>query len=50
MTAIVGGTYEAVDLEIVGQGVKKVDVERFYDCAQYRPKVVGVLGLPMFLH
>jgi 6-phosphofructokinase 1 len=50
MTAIVGGTYEAVDLETVGQGVKKVDVERFYDRAQYRPKVVGIQGLPMFLH
>jgi 6-phosphofructokinase 1 len=50
MTAILGGTYDAVDLETVGQGVKKVDVERFYDRAQYRPKVVGVLGLPMFLH
>jgi 6-phosphofructokinase len=50
MTAIVGGTYNAVDLETVGQGVKKVDVERFYDRAQYRPKVVKVQGLPMFLH
>jgi 6-phosphofructokinase 1 len=50
LTAILGGTYNAVPLETVGQGVKKVDVERFYDCSQYRPKVVGVLGLPMFLH
>jgi 6-phosphofructokinase 1 len=50
MTAVLGGKYDAVDLETVGQGVKKVDVERFYDRDQYRPKVVGVLGLPMFLH
>jgi ATP-dependent phosphofructokinase / diphosphate-dependent phosphofructokinase len=50
LTAILNGRYEAVALETVGQGVKKVDVERFYDCAQYRPKVVGVMGLPMFLH
>lgn len=50
MTAIVGGTYNAVPLATVGQGVRKVDVDRFYDCAQYRPKVVEVQGLPMFLH
>jgi ATP-dependent phosphofructokinase / diphosphate-dependent phosphofructokinase len=50
MTALVGGRYEAVPIEILGQGVKKVDVERFYDRERYRPKVVGVTGLPMFLH
>jgi 6-phosphofructokinase 1 len=50
MTAILGGKYDTVALETVGREVKKVDVDRFYDRAQYRPKVVEVLGLPMFLH
>jgi ATP-dependent phosphofructokinase / diphosphate-dependent phosphofructokinase len=50
MTSILGGKYHAVPIEVLGEGVKKVDVERFYDREQYRPKVVGVTGLPMFLH
>jgi 6-phosphofructokinase len=49
-TAIVGGRYEAVPIDVLGEGAKKVDVERFYDRERYRPKVVGVAGLPMFLH
>jgi 6-phosphofructokinase 1 len=50
LTSILGGKYTAVPLETIGEGVKKVDVDRFYDVEQYRPKVVGVMGLPMFLH
>jgi ATP-dependent phosphofructokinase / diphosphate-dependent phosphofructokinase len=50
LTSILGGKYTAVSIEAMGDGVKKVDVDRFYDCAQYRPKVVDVLGLPMFMH
>jgi ATP-dependent phosphofructokinase / diphosphate-dependent phosphofructokinase len=50
LTSILGGKYTAVSIESMGDGVKKVDVDRFYDSVQYRPKVVDVLGLPMFLH
>jgi len=50
LTSILGGKYTAVSLETVGEGVKTVDVARFYDPEQYRPKVSKVLGLPMFLH
>jgi 6-phosphofructokinase len=50
LTAIVAGKYEAQPLEITGQGIKRVDVDRFYDRERYRPNVVGLIGLPMFLH
>ncbi len=50
MCALLGGRYAAVPLATLGEGVKRVDVERFYDVEQYRPKVASVLGLPMFLH
>jgi 6-phosphofructokinase 1 len=50
LTAVVGGRYAPVRLERVAEGTKQVDVERFYDRAAYRPKITGVMGLPMFLH
>jgi ATP-dependent phosphofructokinase / diphosphate-dependent phosphofructokinase len=49
LIAIQGGRYTTVPLEIVGEGKKGVHVDRFYDVEQYRPKIVGVMGLPMFL-
>ncbi|HEV7670307.1 MAG TPA: hypothetical protein VGS22_17450 [Thermoanaerobaculia bacterium] len=49
LTAVVGGRYAAVPLEEMGESAKRVDVERFYDRDAYRPKITGVLGLPMFL-
>jgi ATP-dependent phosphofructokinase / diphosphate-dependent phosphofructokinase len=50
LVAVLGGRYTAVPIETVGAGSKKVDVERFYDRERYRPNIVGVMGLPMFLH
>ena len=50
MVAIAGGRYATVPIGTIRTGTKQVDVERFYDCASYRPKIVGVLDLPMFLH
>jgi 6-phosphofructokinase 1 len=50
MVAVVDGRYNAVPLDVTGQGQKRVDVPRFYDAAEYRPKVAEVLGMPMFLH
>ncbi|RPI29290.1 MAG: phosphofructokinase [Acidobacteria bacterium] len=44
------GRYGHETVCIISQGVKRVDVETFYDSANYRPKVAGVLGKPMFLY
>ena len=49
MVAVVDGRYTAVPIE-VGAAKKRVDVERFYDAENYRPKVADVMGMPMFLH
>ena len=49
LVAIQNGRYTAVPLETVGEGQKRVDAERFYDAERYRPNIVGVMGLPMFL-
>jgi 6-phosphofructokinase len=50
MVAVVGGRYAAVPISVTGEGEKRVDVPRFYDAAEYRPKVAEVMGMPMFLH
>ncbi len=49
LIAIQNGRYTTEPLEIVGEGKKRVDVARFYDSDRYRPSIVGVMGLPMFL-
>jgi ATP-dependent phosphofructokinase / diphosphate-dependent phosphofructokinase len=50
MVAVVDGRYTSVPVEIGAEMKKRVDVERFYDAAAYRPKVADVMGMPMFLH
>ncbi|HUP61570.1 MAG TPA: 6-phosphofructokinase [Thermoanaerobaculia bacterium] len=50
MTAVVQGRYASVPLSVTGQAKKRVDVSRFYDVKEYRPKVMEVMGMPMFLH
>ena len=50
MVAVVDGRYNAVPIEVTGEGKKRVDVARFYDPNEYRPKVAEVMGMPMFLH
>jgi ATP-dependent phosphofructokinase / diphosphate-dependent phosphofructokinase len=50
LVAIRDGRYSTVPIGTICAGSKQVDVERFYDRAAYRPKIVGVLELPMFLH
>jgi ATP-dependent phosphofructokinase / diphosphate-dependent phosphofructokinase len=50
LVAVTGGRYTTVSINAVNAGTKHVDVERFYDRAAYRAKIVNVLGLPMFLH
>jgi 6-phosphofructokinase len=50
MVGVVDGRYTAVAMAVTGEGQKRVDVPRFYDAAEYRPKVAEVMGTPMFLH
>ncbi len=50
MVAVVDGRYTSVPVEVGGEMKKRVDVDRFYDAAAYRPKVADVMGMPMFLH
>lgn len=50
MVAVVDGRYTAVPIEIGSSGPKRVNIDRFYDVANYRPKVADVMGMPMFLH
>ncbi|MGZ5476814.1 MAG: phosphofructokinase, partial [Thermoanaerobaculia bacterium] len=50
MIAVVDGRYTAVPIEIGGTANKRVDVGRFYDADEYRPKIADVMGMPMFLH
>jgi len=49
MTALQEGRYTAVDLASIVSGVKRVDIDRFYDAQEYRPVLRGVENLPMFL-
>ncbi len=49
LVSIQGGRYTTEPLEVVGEGKKQVDVEKFYDRERYRASIVGVMGLPMFL-
>ena len=50
MVAVVDGRYTAVPIDVRGVAKKRVDIERFYDAANYRPTISDVMGLPMFLH
>ncbi len=43
------GIYATKPISIVGEGVRKVNVDKYYDVAAYRPKLHSVLGHPMFL-
>jgi 6-phosphofructokinase len=49
LAAIHAGRYTTEPIETLGEGTKRVDVDRFYDIEQYRANIVGVMGLPMFL-
>jgi len=50
MVAVVDGRYTAVRVEIGAEVKKRVDIRRFYDPVNFRPKVADVMGMPMFLH
>jgi ATP-dependent phosphofructokinase / diphosphate-dependent phosphofructokinase len=50
LVALRNGIYVNVPIEVVRQGVKRVDVEALYDEDGYRPKIRHVDGKPMFLY
>ncbi len=49
MTALQDGKYTTVGLNSVIEGVKRVEVDRFYDQMEYKPVIKRVQNLPMFL-
>lgn len=50
MVALREGRYTHVAADMPQRGVKRVDVDEFYDVDSYRPKVAHVQGKPMFLY
>jgi 6-phosphofructokinase 1 len=50
LTALRNGNYVNVPLDVLSQGVKRVDVEALYDEWDYLPKIRHVDGKPMFLY
>ncbi|MFN2164699.1 MAG: 6-phosphofructokinase, partial [Anaerolineae bacterium] len=50
MVALREGRYTHVAADMPMRGVKRVDVDEFYDTGSYRPKVAHVQGKPMFLY
>ncbi|MEX1264490.1 MAG: 6-phosphofructokinase [Actinomycetota bacterium] len=50
LVALRNGNYVNVPLTVLGQGVKRVDVDALYDRETYQPKIRHVDGKPMFLY
>lgn len=50
MVALREGRYTHVSADYTTRGVKRVDVDEFYDVNMYRPKIAHVQGKPMFLY
>jgi 6-phosphofructokinase len=50
MVALRDGKYTTVPIEMLGQGLKRVDVAELYDSDKYKPNVSHLLGKPMFLY
>lgn len=49
MVTLKDGRYASIPVETVTAGKKRIDVSRFYDAANYRPKIKEYIGMPMFL-
>jgi 6-phosphofructokinase len=50
LVALRNGSYTNVSIDVVRQGVKRVDVGALYDTENYRPKIHDIDGKPMFLY
>jgi 6-phosphofructokinase len=49
MVALNEGRYTSVPVDTMASGQKRVDVDKFYDVENYRPKIKEYIGMPMFL-
>ena len=49
MVALNEGRYTSVPVDTMISGKKRVDVDKFYDAQNYRPKIKEYIGMPMFL-
>jgi len=49
MVALNEGRYTSVPVETMTSARKRVDVDKFYDVENYRPKIREYIGMPMFL-
>ena len=49
MVALNDGRYTSVPVDTIISGKKRVDVDKFYDVDNYRPKIKEYIGMPMFL-
>jgi 6-phosphofructokinase len=49
MVALNDGRYTSVPVDTMVSGKKRVDVDKFYDVENYRPKITEYIGMPMFL-
>jgi ATP-dependent phosphofructokinase / diphosphate-dependent phosphofructokinase len=49
LTALQGGKYTSVPLDTVISGIKRADIDSYYDKENYKPKVKEFIGHPMFL-
>ena len=50
MLAIKKGVYTHVPLSLVTSGIKRVNIDEFYDIEEYRPNIKNLEGKPMFLY
>ncbi|MCP4546441.1 MAG: ATP-dependent 6-phosphofructokinase [bacterium] len=50
MVCLKDGRYSKIPIKDTITGIKRVEVDKFYDVEQYRTRVLEALGLPMFLY
>ncbi len=50
MVGLKDGLYTKMPIEVIGEGLKRVDVGELYDPDEYRPLVRHLIGKPMFLY
>jgi ATP-dependent phosphofructokinase / diphosphate-dependent phosphofructokinase len=50
MLAVKNGLYTHIPLSMVTQGIKRVNVDEFYDIERYRPNIKNLEGKPLFLY
>jgi 6-phosphofructokinase len=50
LVALLDGNYATSDIEVIMEGARRVDVDRLFNSAAYRPRLNRVEGLPMFIY